>query len=305
MPYDAIIVGGGPAGLSAALVLGRCCRRVLVCDAGRPRNRASRGLHGFLTRDGILPEELRRIGCDQLRPYDVELRAQEVVGVTTLDPGFEIELEDGVRETSTMLLLATGVIDNVPEIPGIEQFYGRSIFHCPYCDGWEVRHQPVAVYGRGRNGVGLALSLTTWTGDIVLCTDGDRRLSDAGRARLAAQRIAIRHDKIERLAGEDGQLERIDFVGGGSLGRRAMFFSTGQRQCSDLAARLGCRFTSKGAVKTDRLENTGIAGLYVAGDASRDVQLAIIAAAEGARAAFAINTALQEMEGKRVEPAAW
>src|SRR5688500_15324682 len=106
--YEAIIVGGGPAGLSAALVLGRCCRRVLMCDAGRPRNRASRGLHGFLTRDGILPEELLQIGRDQLRPYGVEIRAQQVVRVTPLGDGFEIDLDDGSRATARMLLLATG-----------------------------------------------------------------------------------------------------------------------------------------------------------------------------------------------------
>jgi thioredoxin reductase len=199
-----------------------------------------------------------------------------------------------------MLLLATGVVDELPAVPRIEQFYGRSVFHCPYCDGWEVRNQAVAVYGRGRAGLGLALSLTTWTRDIVLCTDGPSRLTEKALSRLAARGIQVRTARIERLGGRRGKLERIVFADGSSLTRRAMFFSTGQRQCADLAAKLGCQFTVKGVVKTNALEGTGIPGLYVAGDASRDVQLAILAAAEGAKAAFAINTALQESEGKRV-----
>lgn len=291
--YDAIIVGGGPAGLSAALILGRCLRRVLVCDAGHPRNSASHALHGFLTRDGIEPAELLRIAREQLRRYDsVELRAVEVTDASCFGDGFEVTLGDNTRLRCRKLLLATGVVDHLPEVAGIEDFYGRSVFHCPYCDGWEVRDQPLAVYGHGEHGRGLALELTAWSDDLVLCTDGPAGLTAEDRGRLAKHSIQVREERIARLDGADGVLERIIFTNGETLARRAIFFSTGQSQRSDLSEKLGCAFTDKGAVQTGEYETTNVPGLYVAGDASRLMQLAIVAAAEGAQAAFAINTAL-------------
>jgi thioredoxin reductase len=291
--YDVIIVGGGPAGLSAALILGRCRRRVLVCDTGRPRNARSHALHGFLTRDGTRPLELLEIARDQLKPYAVELRGVEVTHAKRTARGFGVILADGARLDSRKLLLATGVTDQIPELEGSNELYGTSVFHCPYCDGWEMRDQPLAVYGRGASGAGLSLSLKTWTNDVVLCSDGRARVTAADRERLARHQIPIREERIARLEGEHGLLRRIIFQTGEPLPRRGMFFSTGQRQGCNIAGGFGCLFTSKGAVKTSHLEETNIPGLYVAGDASRDVQLVIVAAAEGAKAGFAINRALQ------------
>lgn len=292
--YDAIIVGAGPAGLSAALILGRCCRRVLVCDAGHPRNAASQGLNGFLTRDGVKPLEMRRIGREQLGMYEtVEIRDVPALNAQRLDEGnFEVTMADGAVLRTRKLLLATGVADQLPEIAGFEEFYGRSVFHCPYCDGWEVRNQPLAVYGRGQHGKGLALELTAWSRDLVLCTDGPMELEFEDQERLARNSILVREEKIASLEGSNGVLQRVHFVSGEPLARRAMFFSTGHHQMSDLAARLGCDFTPKGAVNTGPYETTSVPGLYVAGDASRRVELTIVAAAEGAEAAFAINTQL-------------
>ncbi len=292
--YDAIIVGGGPAGLSAALILGRCRRRVLVCDAGRPRNVASRALHGFLTRDGIAPAELLRIGRAQLRQYSVQYRRVEVTGACREQEGFRVTLRGGTDTYCRKLLLATGVVDRLPAIKGIEKFYGRSVFHCPYCDGWEVRGRPVAVYGRGRAGLGLALSLRTWTGDVILCSDGPSHLAAAQRRELERHGISLLEAPIAHLEGARGKLKHVVFTTGDRIARFALFFASRQDQRSSFPARLGCEFTAKGAVRTNRLEGTAVPGLYVAGDASRDVQLAIIAAAEGARAGFAINQALQE-----------
>ena len=295
--FDVIIVGGGPAGLSAALVLGRCRRRVLICDSGRPRNAASHGLHGFLTRDGIEPAEFLRVAREQLRPYEtVELRHTEVTDSSPHPQGFELKLDDGTQVFSRKLLLATGVVDELPEIQGLSAFYGRSVFHCPYCDGWEVRDQPLAVYGRGENGCGLALELTLWSHDLVLCTDGPSRLSEEESGRLARQNISVREDKIDHLEGKDGALERIVFADGKKLARRGMFFSTGQRQGCDLAGKLGCKSSEEGAVETGDYETTNVPGLYVAGDASRLVQFVIVAAAEGAQAAVAINKELLKEE---------
>jgi thioredoxin reductase len=290
---DTIIVGAGPAGLSAALILGRCCRRVLVVDAGRPRNAATPSLHGFLTRDGIATLEFLRLGREQLRPYsNVEIREGEVTDASATPGGFEVALQDGARFGSRTLLLATGLCDDIPAIEGLLSLYGRSVFHCAYCDGWEVRNQPLAAYGPGLRGFGLAILLTAWSRDIVLCTDGPANLPPPSWERLAAETIQVREERLTRLEGTDGQLEHIVFAGGQSLARRALFFSTGYRQQSDLAAKLACRFTPEGGVQAEWYQATNVPGLFVAGDASSRVHLAVVAAAEGAKAAYAINLTL-------------
>ncbi|HXG90611.1 MAG TPA: NAD(P)/FAD-dependent oxidoreductase [Vicinamibacterales bacterium] len=294
---DVVIVGAGPAGLSAALVLGRCLRNVVVLDTDRPRNAASHAVHGFLTRDGIPPRELRRIGREQLKPYrTVKLARIEVTSARRVGKSFEVSLKGGRRVRSRTLLLATGVVDDVPQVEGLLPLYGRSVFHCPYCDGWERRHQPIAIYGRGVNGHGLALELKAWSNDLALCTDGPGNLQEKHLRRLARHGISVHQQRIVRLEGRGGQLARIVFDDGTAIERRAMFFSSGQRQSCGLASGLGCGFTGKGAVRTGKYEATDIPGLYVAGDASRLVQMAIVAAAEGAQAAFAINTALLKVE---------
>jgi thioredoxin reductase len=296
--YDVVIVGAGPAGLSAALMLGRCRRSVLVCDSGRPRNAASRALHGYLTRDGIDPADVRALGRRELAQYDtVEYREIEVTdAICQPNTRFQVTLASGDRVDCRKLLLATGVTDRLPDVEGFRELYGRSVFHCPYCDGWELRDMPIAIYGRGARGYGLALELTVWSRDLMLCTDGPDELDAQQRARLDRNRIAITDARISRLEGRDGILEQVVFASGDRLPRRALFFTTGQSQQSDLSLRLGCEFNNKGTVRTGKYEATHLPGLFVAGDASRAVQWAVVAAAEGAEAAFAINAALIEEE---------
>jgi thioredoxin reductase len=292
--FDVVIVGAGPAGLSAGLILGRCRRSVLICDTGNPRNAASHSLNGYLTRDGIPPREFLALGRKELGPYEtVQLRDISATAAACDESGvFHVTLGDGQVVTSRKLLIATGVCDNVPEIDGIGAMYGRSVFHCPYCDGWELRDQPIAIYGRGHRGLGLSLELTAWSRDLVLCTDGPSDIDAEGSARLERNGVKLREERIASLEGRDGILERIIFQTGSPLPRRAMFFTTGQFQRSALAISLGCEINEKGTVRTGRYESTHLAGLYVAGDASRAVQWVIVAAAEGAEAAFAINTDL-------------
>ena len=291
---DVVIVGAGPAGLSAALMLGRCRRSVLVVDHGRNRNAASRALHGFLTRDGTPPAEFLRLARDELGQYTtVELRSGEAVSAECRSGSFYVTLESGEEVHSRKLLLATGVVDSLPDIPGFRELYGRSVFHCPYCDGWEVRDQPLAIYGRGDRGAGLALELTAWSRDLVLCTDGPSEIDDETLERLRRHQIVVREERVVRLARTaDDVLQQILFDQGTPLKRRALFFTTGQYQRSDLLMRLGCEFNEKGTVRTGKYESTHLRGLFVAGDASRAVQWVVVAAAEGAEAAFAINTDL-------------
>jgi thioredoxin reductase len=291
--YDCIVVGAGPAGLSAALMLGRCRRSVLVCDSGQPRNARSTGAHNYLTRDGILPREFLQLGREEVARYpSVVFRDVEVLDATRSPDGFRVVCADGNQLASRKLLLATGVVDELPPIAGLESLYGISVHHCPYCDGWEWRDHPIGIYGRGEEGSALALGLTVWSDDVVLCTDGPSGLSDVELEHLSGRGVEVREDRVVRLEGKDGYLERIVFETGESLPRRALFVCAGQHQHSGLARKLGCRFTSKGAVDTGSFEATEVPGLYVAGDSSKEAQFVVVAAAEGAEAGMAINRAL-------------
>jgi thioredoxin reductase len=295
---DVIIVGAGPAGLEAAIVLGRCRRFVAVFDSGEYRNTRAQGVHCYLGHEGIRPEELRRLGREALQRYEhVTLREARVVDARALQPGFSVALHDGTQVTCRKLLLATGVVDEIPQIPGLDALYGSSVFHCPYCDGWEHRDQALVVYGKGSNApnaAGLALELLQWSRDLLFCTDGPSGLDERTRLRLARHRIVLREEPIAELVGNTGKLESIRFKGGEQVPRDAVFFCTPQHQRSELPAKLGCAFTEDGAVNTDMHEATNVPGLYVAGDASRRAQFAIVSAGEGAMAAEAINNRLTE-----------
>jgi thioredoxin reductase len=298
--YDVVVVGGGPAGLSAALVLGRCRRRVLVCDTGTPRNAASTALHGYLTRDGIPPLELLRLGRQELERYGIEFRHVEVTDIAKAGELFEVALVSAARVHSRSVLLATGVRDHLPSVPGIDECYGITVHHCPYCDGWEHREKALAVIGRGPGAAGLSLSLKVWSDSVVLCTNGAAKLTRNQRDQLTAQQVTIRQERIARVDHTDGNVRQLVLARGDAVPCDAVFFSGTQTQQTDFAKRLGCEFNRKGAVKTDPLGETCVPGIYVVGDASRDVQFAIVAAAEGAKAGVAINKALQARAGLAV-----
>ena len=300
--YDVIIIGGGPAGLNAALVLARCRRRLLLCDAGQPRNARSSALHGFLSRDCVSPLELLRLGREELKPYGVTPRTATVTELARRDDFFEATLDDGEKVHARMALLATGVRDHVPDIPGLDECYGVTVHHCPYCDGWEHRDQTIAVIGHRTAGASLSLSLKTWTSHVVLCTNGARAMRRQDREQLTDAQIDVRTSPIARVDHDGPNVRAIVFADGTSTPCDAIFFTSGQSQQCALAARLGCEMTSHGVVKTDHLGQTNIPGLFVAGDASRDVQFVIVAAAEGAKAAVAINKALQKRAGLAVAP---
>ena len=198
------------------------------------------------------------------------------------------------------MLLATGVRDHLPSVPGIDDCYGITVHHCPYCDGWEHRDKAIAVIGHGTAAAGLALSLKTWTDRVVPCTNGPARLTRNQREQLGAQQISVRDEPIARVDHDHGRGTQLLFPKHEPVACAAIFFSGHQSQQSDFPKHLGCEFTRKGAVKTDNLGETCVPRIYVVGDASRDVQFAIVAAAEGAKAGVAINQALQARAGLAV-----
>ena len=304
--YDVLIVGAGSAGLSAALTLGRCLRRVLVADGGPPRNVNSPGVHGFLTRDGIRPEELLRLGQEQLQPYDsVAVQGLHIDELVQLGKGFQATghgtADDApITITARRVLLATGVSDILPPLPGFRELWGRGVLHCPYCHGWEVRNQPLAVYGRGRTVTGLALLVSRWSRDVVVVTDGPGHLTPNARRRLQREKIAIREEPVARLIGSpEGELRCVQFADGRELERAALFLHAPQHQRTPLAAGLGARITTTGAVWVNSRLQTSVAGLYAAGDTKPGTQQALLAAADGNRAAIIINEGLTREECPR------
>jgi thioredoxin reductase len=286
-PYDAVIVGGGPAGLSAALLLGRANKRVLLVDNDRPANAVSQGVGGLLGHDRVKPADLRRSGRRQLEEHaNVDVRHGAVDDVEPTADGFVVTPSDAAPVRAHAIVLAHGLRYDPPPLPGIETLWGQSVFHCAFCDGWEVRDRPLAFHGSGPRAVRSALVLAGWSNDVVLCTDG---APDPGGALLAAEGVRVRTEPIARLAGNDGRLRQIEFTHGPAERREALFVNTRRDQPNRLAAALGCDLTDGGTIVTDADGRTNVPGVYAAGDAatahSRSVANAI---GMGSRVAYAV-----------------
>ena len=285
--FDAVVIGGGPAGLSAALTLGRATRRVLLAACGPARNAPARGAHNVFTRDGTPPVELLRIGREQLGAYDVVIRDECATGARPSGTEYVVALEHGeVRARG--IVLATGVRDDMPDIPGFRELWGSGVFHCPYCHGWEVANQPLAIYARGDRALHLVKLLRGWTNDLILFTDGPTGLSADDAERIRFHGIEIREDPIARLTGSGG-LESIVMANGERIPRAGLFISPKQELRSDIPHALGCDLTPQGRVQADGLGRTTVPRVFVAGDAGPGHQSVSSAAASGARAGAGLN----------------
>lgn len=294
---DVAIVGGGPAGLSAALTLGRCLRRVVLCDDGHPRNEAANLFNGYLTRDASNPAEFLRIGRQELTRYKtVALQKGMVTNAARGENCFSLTLDSGERITARTLLLATGVRDELPAIEGLRRFYGKAIHTCPFCHGWECRGKPLGVLGGDQAAADLAIELLQWSKIVMLCTNGALQCDEKARSQMKRGGIPVVEKEIKELKGHGDELEGVVFQDGTLLPRSALFFSPRQIQQSRLAEQLGCSFAEDGSIKCGDGTETCVPGLYAAGNTSRGVQLVIVAAAEGARAAVAINSRLVEAD---------
>jgi thioredoxin reductase len=289
-PLDAVIVGGGPAGLSAALVLGRARKRVLVIDDDRPANAVSQGVGGLLGHDRVKPAELRENGRRQLHEHpNVRFWHGAVAVADQIGDVFAVQLTNGPLVVARAIVLAHGLRYDPPPLPGIEALWGSSVFHCAFCDGWEVRDRTLALHASGPGSVRSALLLAGWSNDVVLCTDG---APDPGGELLAAAGVRVRTEPIARLAGAGGRLRQIEFAHGEPERREALFVNTRRDQPNGLAAALGCELTPDGTIVTDGDGRTHVAGVYAAGDAatahSRSVANAI---GTGSRVAYAVALA--------------
>jgi thioredoxin reductase len=289
--YDVVVVGGGAAGLSAALVLGRARRRVAVVDAGEPRNAPAAHMQGFLSRDGMPPSELLNAGRDELRRYGVDLYDDRVVAI---DAGFDVRLASDALLRSRRILIATGAHDDYPDIAGARKRWGRDFLHCPYCHGWEVRDQAIGVLGTHPASVAHAHLLRQWSADVIFFSHSTS-VTSTERMTLAARDIRIVDGLIERLAIADDRLSAVQLADGRSFPRDAVFVRPTIRAHSDgLLESLGCAFDETGFVSVDRTGGTSVPGVWVAGNAANPRAQVITAAGEGSAAAIAINADLVE-----------
>ena len=283
-------MGGGPAGLAAALTLGRGRKRVLLCDAGPPRNAAAVRVQNFVTRDGTPPAEFRRIAREQLTRYpNVEIVEARVASVDGARGAFEVSLGDKTL-TARRVLLCTGMIDDLPQIEGFRELWGRSIFACPYCHGWEIQDQRFACLATSPEMLNFAIFLRGWTSDVVALTDGPCDMEPSLRAQLEAAGVRVEPRRMARLVGSD-HLQRVEFETGAPLERDVLFAHPPQRQV-DLVRGLGLALDDKGFVQVNDSRETSKPGIYAAGDLTSAAQSATLAAGAGMAAAAMLNRAL-------------
>jgi thioredoxin reductase len=293
-PYDVAVVGGGPAGLCAALWLARYLHRVVVVDSGDPRNWETRGVNGYLGHQGIRSPELRALGREECTKYGVEF-VSGIVDEAINESGelFAICLRGGTTIEAHRILLAIGIKDYWPDIPGLERCYGETVHVCPDCDGYETCDKKTVVVGKGRKAVGLALALSTWTRQIVICTDGkDADMSQVLLDKLKALNIPVLDAPIKRAISKEKEIVGIELEGEMSLDCERLYFAIGQYPSDDLGAQLGCKRDEMGRLVIDDRNHTSVKNVYAAGDIVPGAQMAIVAAASGAISAIAIHASL-------------
>jgi thioredoxin reductase len=293
--YDVAVVGGGAAGLSAALVLTRARRRVVVVDSGEPRNAPAAQLQGFLSRDGMSPADLLARGREEVAGYGGHLVAGTVRAVRPGEGGFVVTLGDGSELTARRLLVTTGLHDVLPDVPGVRERWGRDLLHCPYCHGYEVRDQPVGVLAGEPAAVAESLAhvhiIRQWSGDVVFFANGST-LTAAQREQLVARAIGIVDEPVVSLAVDDDHLCGVVVTGGRVVPRTAVFVRPQFVPNDTLLVNLGCAVRDNGWVQVDPTGATSVPGIWAAGNATNPRAQVITAAGEGSAAAIAINNSL-------------
>ncbi|MGH3244495.1 MAG: NAD(P)/FAD-dependent oxidoreductase [Spirillospora sp.] len=293
--HDVVVIGAGAAGLNAALFLGRARRKVAVIDAGEPRNAPAAHMHGYLSRDGASPAALLEIGRAEIAKYGVEL----VQGrVERIDHGYFVRMVGGPVLRARRVLVATGLRDELPDIPGVRERWGKDVLHCPYCHAYEVRDQPLAVLGTSPNAVHQALLLRHWSDDVAFFTHTLDLTAD-DKERLDAREIRIVEGEIKQLSIDDERLQAVELTDGRAVPRAAAFLSPRMVAHDELLTGLGCAKDDNGWVTTDRTGRTSVAGVWAAGNVIDPRAQVIAAAGMGSSAAFALNTDLLDEDVAR------
>jgi thioredoxin reductase len=293
--YDVVVVGGGAAGLSAALVLARARRTVVVVDAGGPRNGPAAHMHGFLSRDGMSPRDLLAAGRSEVAGYGGSLIDDTVVDVV---PGFYVRLAGGSSLHARRVLVATGLRDELPDVPGVRERWGRDLLHCPYCHGWEVRDQPLGVLGGSPEAVQHALLVRQWSPDVILFPHTDA-VGPAQREQLTARGIQVVEGTVARLVIDNDRLHGVELGDGTVVARAAVFVRPRFVPNASLLVGLGCAVDEHGWVVHDPTGRTTVAGVWVAGNAADPRAQVISAAGQGSAAAIALNADLVDEDVKR------
>lgn len=295
--WECVVVGGGAAGLSAALVLGRARRRTLLIDAGEQSNSAAAGIGGLLGHDGRTPDKLYAAGRRELAAYpNVQYREGRVVSGAAVDNGFLLDLDNGEQVTARRVLLATGMQYCPPDLPGLSALWGTSVFQCPFCHGWEMRDKRLAALAAGEEAVHSALMLRGWSDDVVLLTDGATELDADGRRRLEAANVAVDDRRVVELISHDGALTAIAFADGDRLARDGLLVESPLRQRSSLAEQLGAACADDGlscdTVAVDALHRTSAPGVFAAGDLCAEQPYVAGAIAAGSQTAMIVVQSL-------------
>jgi len=295
---DCVIIGGGPAGLNAALILGRARRKVMVIDEGKARNAVTTHMHGYLTREGISPARFRKLAQQELAHYpNIMIKKGRVLRVQKDATGlFQVKTKQLIVKAQTVLL-STGLKESFPVIRNLSLYYGKTLFSCPYCDGWELRDKPLIVIAETNNALSFAMTVSQWSANLVLCTNGKYHLSEEEVNAAKEFKIKVVEKRIARLIGQNSRLQGVQFADGKTIRCSGGFISPYWEHASSISSQLGCKLNEQQGIWQDGKGRTSVPGVFTAGDAMNiSPAQAIIAAADGVKAAMSINTDLQRLK---------
>ncbi|GMG77700.1 NAD(P)/FAD-dependent oxidoreductase [Bacillus safensis] len=296
MLLDCAIIGGGPAGLSAALVVGRGRKQVIVFDDELPRNRVTQESHGFITNDGMTPFEIRRAGEADLQKYpNIKIKRSRIVDIQKKEERFTLLTHEGDRFEAKKIILATGLQDILPEIEGIHDVYGKTLFSCPFCDGWELKDKALALIAENQRALHMAKLLSNWTKDLIVFTNG-HVLAEEDKVLLRAHSIQVIDVPIVSIDHDNGQLRSLQLANGETVKREGGFVASEFKQSAPFAEKLGCQMTKNAGIETDILGRTTVSGIFACGDNLGGPAQLVLAAAAGSQAGMGVIHELVQEE---------
>ncbi|MDR0122719.1 NAD(P)/FAD-dependent oxidoreductase [Bacillus pumilus] len=297
MLLDCAIIGGGPAGLSAALVVGRGRKQVIVFDDKMPRNRVTQESHGFITNDGMTPFEIRQAGEADLQNYsNIQIKRTRIVEIQNNEVNFALLTQEGERFEAKKIILATGLEDILPEIKGMHEVYGKTLFSCPFCDGWELKDKPLALIAENPRALHMAKLLSNWTKDLIVFTNGKQVFAEEEKALLSAHSIQVIDVTIMSIHHENGQMHSLNLANGETVNREGGFVASEFKQSAPFAETLGCQMTKNAGIETDILGRTTVSGVFACGDNLGGPAQLVLAAAAGSQAGMGVIHELVQEE---------